>query len=111
MKGGSLSLHQRARLQGYLERRPGQGPETVHIDIINACNLNCVTCWNYAPGLVTPKPAAWKTQRMDATVFARVLAEVAGAGASASFFPAVASLLFTHACMTSLLPSRPGIWH
>jgi len=79
MKGGSLSSHQRARLQAYLEHRPCQGPETVHIDIINACNLNCVTCWNYAPGLVAPKPTTWKAQRMDAAVFARVLAEVADA--------------------------------
>ncbi len=80
MKGGSLSPRQRSRLQGYLAHRPGQGPETVHIDIINACNLNCVTCWNHAPGLVAPKPAVWKSQRMDAAVFARVLAEVADAG-------------------------------
>lgn len=81
MKGGPLSPRQQARLRGFLAQRPSMGPETVHIDIINACNLNCVTCWNYAPGLATPKPTSWKTQRMAAAVFARVLDEVAAVGA------------------------------
>jgi MoaA/NifB/PqqE/SkfB family radical SAM enzyme len=77
----ALSRRQRERLAGYLERRPRLGPETVHIDITNACNLDCVTCWNYAPGLKNPKNAAWRTQRMEATTFRRVLDEVAAAGA------------------------------
>lgn len=81
MKGGSLSPTQQQRLRGYLDRRPGIGPETVHIDITNACNLDCVTCWNYAPGLAQPKPAAWKSQRMDEARFTRVLGEVATTGA------------------------------
>ena len=81
MKGAPLTPDQQARLQGYLAQRPALGPETVHIDLINACNLNCVTCWNYAPGLATAKPASWKAQRMEASVFARVLAEVAATGA------------------------------
>jgi len=81
MKGGSLSLNQRKRLRGYLDRFPGLGPETVHIDITNACNLDCVTCWNYAPGLAQTKPATWKSQRMDEARFARVLREVSMTGA------------------------------
>jgi MoaA/NifB/PqqE/SkfB family radical SAM enzyme len=81
MKGGSLSPTQRTRLRGYLDHRPGLGPETVHIDITNACNLDCVTCWNYAPGLAQTKSAAWKSQRMDEASFTRVLREVATTGA------------------------------
>jgi wyosine [tRNA(Phe)-imidazoG37] synthetase (radical SAM superfamily) len=81
VKSAPLTPNQQARLQGYLAQRPALGPETVHIDLINACNLNCVTCWNYAPGLAIPKPASWKAQRMEASVFARVLAEVAATGA------------------------------
>lgn len=69
------------RLLGYLERRPRLGPETVHLDITNVCNLDCVTCWNYAPGLVRPKSIDWKRQRMDEAVFARVLGEIAASGA------------------------------
>lgn len=76
-----LSTAQRERLLGYLEQKPRLGPETVHIDITNNCNLDCVTCWNYAPGLTTPKSAAWKATRMEAPTFARVLAEVDAAGA------------------------------
>lgn len=81
MKQPPLSDTQRRRLAGYLERRPRLGPETVHIDIANTCNLDCITCWNYAPGLANPKSAAWKAQRMPAAVFHRVLAEAAATGA------------------------------
>jgi MoaA/NifB/PqqE/SkfB family radical SAM enzyme len=69
------------RLRGYRERRPRRGPETVHIDLTNVCNLDCVTCWNYAPELVQPKPVEWKRQRMSEATFARVLDEVATSGA------------------------------
>lgn len=77
----NLSTAQRERLLGYLEQKPRLGPETVHIDVTNNCNLDCITCWNYAPGLSAPKSAAWKAMRMEALTFARVLAEVDEAGA------------------------------
>lgn len=76
-----LSPKQRQRLQGFCARQPRLGPETVHIDITNACNLDCITCWNYAPGLASPKNAEWRKQRMAPEVFLRVLEEVAQAGA------------------------------
>jgi MoaA/NifB/PqqE/SkfB family radical SAM enzyme len=69
------------RYRGYLERAVRTGPETVHLDVTNACNLDCVTCWNYAPTLDTPKSVAWKRQRIDPDVFHRVLNEVVAAGA------------------------------
>jgi MoaA/NifB/PqqE/SkfB family radical SAM enzyme len=81
MNGGALSPGQRERLRGYLDRRPYRGPETVHIDITNACNLDCVTCWNYAPGLAQAKTSAWKAQRMDAATFLRVLGDISATGA------------------------------
>ena len=71
----------RERLRGYLERKPRLGPETVHLDVTNACNLDCITCWNYAPDLAVPKPVAWKRQRMDAATFHRMVDESAEAGA------------------------------
>lgn len=73
-------LHEE-RFRGYLEQRVRVGPETVHVDVTNVCNLDCVTCWNYAPTLDEPKPVGWKRQRIDPEVFLRVLAEVADAGA------------------------------
>ena len=75
-----LTPNQRQRLRGFLARQPRLGPETVHIDITNTCNLDCITCWNYAPGLASPKDAEWRKQRMAPEVFARVLAEVAQTG-------------------------------
>lgn len=68
------------RLQGFLDRKVRTGPETVHIDVTNVCNLDCVTCWNYAPTLDTPKSIAWKRQRIDSAVFFRVLDEVVATG-------------------------------
>lgn len=79
-KPPSLAPRQRQRLQGYCARQPRLGPETVHIDITNACNLDCITCWNYAPGLASPKDAEWRKQRMAPAVFSRVLGEVAECG-------------------------------
>ena len=72
---------QRERLRGYLERKPRTGPETVHLDVTNACNLDCITCWNYAPGLAVPKSIQWKRQRMDAATFHRMVDEAADTGA------------------------------
>lgn len=60
-------LH-RERFKGFLEQKVRAGPETVHIDVTNVCNLDCVTCWNYAPTLDAPKPVAWKRQRIEPEV-------------------------------------------
>lgn len=68
------------RFRGFLEGAPRTGPETVHIDVTNACNLDCVTCWNYAPGLATPKSIEWKRRRIEPALFERVLREVAAGG-------------------------------
>ncbi len=69
------------RLRGYLQGRPLAGPQTVHIDIANACDLACITCWNHAPELASPKSAEWKRQRIDRGLFERAVDEVAVAGA------------------------------
>ncbi len=69
------------RFRGYVNRAPRSGPETVHLDVTNTCNLDCVTCWNYAPRLATPKTVGWKRKRIDPVVFFRVLDDVASAGA------------------------------
>jgi MoaA/NifB/PqqE/SkfB family radical SAM enzyme len=68
------------RLHGWLDGTPHTGPETVHLDVTNACNLDCVTCWNYAPNLATPKSVDWKRRRIDPGLFTRVLDEVAATG-------------------------------
>jgi MoaA/NifB/PqqE/SkfB family radical SAM enzyme len=69
------------RLRGFLEGRPLAGPQTVHVDLANACDLACVTCWNHAPELKNPKSAEWKRQRIERALFERAVDEVAAAGA------------------------------
>jgi MoaA/NifB/PqqE/SkfB family radical SAM enzyme len=71
---------QTLRLRGWLEGRPLLGPETVHLDIANACDSACITCWNHAPDLARPKSAEWKRQRMQPELFERLIDELAAAG-------------------------------
>ncbi len=42
---------ERLRVQSVVENRPGLGPQTVHFDIVNACNTRCTTCWHHSPYL------------------------------------------------------------
>jgi len=65
-----------ARLQDYLDGVVRRGPETVHVDLSNACNLRCIGCWNYSPLLREPRPAEWKRQMADADRVRALLAEV-----------------------------------
>ncbi|MBK8400843.1 MAG: radical SAM protein [Propionivibrio sp.] len=80
MARAPASASLRERLQGWREGNPRLGPEAVHIDITNVCNLDCITCWNYAPTLATPKSAEWKRQRLDPLRFVRIVDEVAATG-------------------------------
>jgi wyosine [tRNA(Phe)-imidazoG37] synthetase (radical SAM superfamily) len=56
------------------------GPRTVHIDISNGCNTDCITCWDHSPLLATTRPAAWKRQRADAGFVAALLDDIQGLG-------------------------------
>lgn len=55
-----------ARLESINDGVVRLGPETVHIDITNSCNTDCITCWDHSPHLESARPAAWKRQRVDA---------------------------------------------
>lgn len=68
------------RLAMYLRGEVPAGPELVHIDVTNACNLDCVTCWNYSPHLHTPKPGAWKRTQLDFGHFERVVDDLGAMG-------------------------------
>ncbi len=59
---------------------PTAGPDTVHLDITNACNAACVTCWDHSPMLDTARDATWKRRRMALPVFERVVGELAALG-------------------------------
>ena len=52
---------------------PLVGPRSIHIDVTNACNTNCVTCWDHSPHLDEPRSAAWKRQRVSVEQVERLL--------------------------------------
>jgi|GEM_PF-530461 len=54
-----------ARLQDMADGRVTMGPQTLHIDVTNSCNTNCVTCWDHSPHLHQARSAVWKRQRVD----------------------------------------------
>jgi len=56
------------------------GPRTVHIDITNGCNTDCITCWDHSPLLDAARPAAWKRQRADAGFVRALLDDIATLG-------------------------------
>ena len=52
------------RLRGIASGRVLTGPQTVHIDLANGCNTNCITCWDHSPLLNTARSSAWKRKRV-----------------------------------------------
>jgi MoaA/NifB/PqqE/SkfB family radical SAM enzyme len=52
------------RLRGIDEGRLLAGPETLQVNMQNACNLNCVFCWNYTPLKEAPT-AEWMSERLS----------------------------------------------
>lgn len=59
---------------------PGPGPRTVHVDVTNACNAACITCWDHSPLLATPRSPRWKKTRIDLAVFEQLVADLAELG-------------------------------
>jgi MoaA/NifB/PqqE/SkfB family radical SAM enzyme len=71
-----IDLH----LEGIARRVPFAGPRTVHVDVTNACNTNCVTCWDHSPLLSSPRARAWKKQRVERDEVERLIDDVIGLG-------------------------------
>ena len=61
------------RLAGIDAGRPLTGPETIHVDITNGCNTNCITCWDHSPLLLTPRSTGWKRARAEASAVEALL--------------------------------------
>jgi len=66
------------RLRGIAEGRVLTGPQTVHIDLANGCNTNCVTCWDHSPLLNEARSTAWKKKRVAFEDFYNLAADLAG---------------------------------
>ncbi|MBM4321696.1 MAG: hypothetical protein FJ125_17590, partial [Deltaproteobacteria bacterium] len=74
----AAGMLRRLRLQGLLSGRPATGPQTVHIDIANACNTRCTTCWHHSP-LLTPerRPSAdWLRRLLPLSAFCSILGDL-----------------------------------
>ena len=52
------------RLRGLVENRVLTGPETVHLDVTNGCNTNCITCWDHSPLLTIGRTTAWQPRNV-----------------------------------------------
>ena len=63
-KESALRESRALRLRGIAEGRVLTGPQTVHIDLANGCNTNCVTCWDHSPLLIDARSNAWKRKRL-----------------------------------------------
>jgi MoaA/NifB/PqqE/SkfB family radical SAM enzyme len=67
-------------LEGIVAGRVLAGPETVHLDVTNGCNTNCITCWDHSPLLLAPRTSAWKRKRVDAAAIEELLGDIASLG-------------------------------
>ncbi len=68
------------RLEGMNAGRPLTGPGTLHVDVTNGCNTDCITCWDHSPLLSAPREAAWKRRRADAGAVEALLDDVLALG-------------------------------
>jgi MoaA/NifB/PqqE/SkfB family radical SAM enzyme len=73
-------MSKRAVLDGIAAGTPQAGPRTVHIDVTNACNAACITCWDHSPLLVERRSVTWKKRRIDLAVFEELVADLAALG-------------------------------
>lgn len=84
------------RLAGLHEGIVLQGPETVHIDITNSCNTNCVTCWDHSPHLRQAREAVWKRQRAEGDRIGRLLDDIQSLGGLRAIILSGMGEPFTH---------------
>lgn len=67
-------------LEGLDRGQVAIGPRSIHIDVTNTCNTDCVTCWDHSPHLAAPRPASWKRQRTSAAAVEALLDDVLSLG-------------------------------
>lgn len=84
------------RMQSLVDSVVRVGPETVHVDLTNACNTDCVTCWDHSPHLQVARPSSWKRQRADAGAVAALLDDVQGLGGLSAVILSGMGEPFTH---------------
>ncbi len=65
------------RLRSVIEGRLLAGPETLQVNLQNACNLDCDFCWNHSPHVRRPS-AAWQRARLSAAHLDAVIEALPG---------------------------------
>lgn len=70
------------RLLGALTGGVFRGPHTFHLDVANACNVNCIYCWFHSPLSADRHDAAdfdaaWRSQMVSWPVFAGLVDDLA----------------------------------
>lgn len=91
------------RLQSLDDGLVRLGPQTVHLDITNSCNTDCVTCWDHSPHLHTPMPTAWKRQRADPAALAALLDDIERLGGLEAVIVSGMGEPFTHPAVYQIL--------
>ena len=84
------------RLREIVEGTARLGPETVHLDLTNGCNTNCITCWDHSPLLKVARGAAWKRQRVDAGEVEALLDDLVALGGLKAIILSGMGEPFTH---------------
>lgn len=69
-----------ARAIAFLRDAVPPGPETLHVDLINACNFDCVFCWHYSPLRRTRVAPTWARTQLEAERAAVLIRDAAGLG-------------------------------
>jgi MoaA/NifB/PqqE/SkfB family radical SAM enzyme len=90
-------------LEGIRAGVPTTGPETVHIDVTNTCNTDCVTCWDHSPWLDQARSPSWKRQRASVETVRLLLAELAELGGTRAIVLSGMGEPFTHPDVYTLI--------
>lgn len=83
-------------LAGIEAGRPLQGPRSIHLDVTNACNTNCITCWDHSPLLDEPRSVQWKRQKADPAQLEALLDDVQSLGGLEAVIVSGMGEPFTH---------------
>lgn len=82
MSADNKKLMKRQRLQGIVDNVPRLGPQTVHFDIANGCNVRCTTCWHHSLHLKDEHVPSmdWKRRGMSLSTFQAIIDDLVELG-------------------------------
>jgi MoaA/NifB/PqqE/SkfB family radical SAM enzyme len=71
---------QDSRALAFVSGEPGPGPETLHVDLTNACNFHCIYCWHYSPLRLQPVTREWGSRRLPTAMAVGAIRDAAELG-------------------------------